>query len=256
MRIIIIVISLAAFALGAAFLAAAPGVKAGLWGFGDVYGLFQTATPAVLGAGVSALLGGIFLLLRGRGGIGLLSLAAGATALAGGSIPIRMKMLADANPFIHDITTDMENPPQIIAAASAPRENPPEYVGEQPEPTGDGRTIAEAQMAAFPDIAPRTYARDVVTTVDAARAAIEALKMEIIADGALNEADGAGWRVEAVFTSAGFGFKDDFIVRVRPDGEASVVVDVRSKSRVGISDLGANAARVRAFFEKLDAALA
>jgi uncharacterized protein (DUF1499 family) len=56
--------------------------------------------------------------------------------------------------------------------------------------------------------------------------------------------------VEATDTTFWFGFKDDVVVRVRPEGEGSRI-DVRSMSRVGVSDLGANAERVRKFLAKL-----
>ena len=59
-------------------------------------------------------------------------------------------------------------------------------------------------------------------------------------------------RFEATETSAFFQFKDDVVLRVRPSetGERSIV-DMRSVSRVGISDLGMNAKRVRAFLADL-----
>ena len=47
-----------------------------------------------------------------------------------------------------------------------------------------------------------------------------------------------------------FGFKDDIVVRVTPQGSGSVV-DVRSLSRVGGSDFGANAKRVRAYLQRV-----
>ena len=52
--------------------------------------------------------------------------------------------------------------------------------------------------------------------------------------------------VEAVATTFWFGFKDDLVVRIRPEGDGSVI-DVRSVSRVGQSDVGANAARIERF---------
>ena len=56
--------------------------------------------------------------------------------------------------------------------------------------------------------------------------------------------------LEGVATSQLFKFRDDFVVRVRADGDASVV-DMRSKSRDGIGDRGVNAARIRTFFAAL-----
>ena len=62
--------------------------------------------------------------------------------------------------------------------------------------------------------------------------------------------DTAAGRLEATHTTRWFGFKDDVIVRIRPEGTGSRV-DVRSVSRVGLSDLGANAERIRGFLAKL-----
>jgi uncharacterized protein (DUF1499 family) len=65
-------------------------------------------------------------------------------------------------------------------------------------------------------------------------------------------ADSAAGRVEATATTRWFGFKDDVVVRVRPDGAGSRI-DVRSVSRVGGSDVGANAARIRAYLARVAA---
>src|SRR5437667_189642 len=62
---------------------------------------------------------------------------------------------------------------------------------------------------------------------------------------------GGGGRIEATATTAWFGFKDDVVIRVTPRGADSAVVDMRSKSRVGKSDVGANAARIRDYFAAL-----
>ena len=63
--------------------------------------------------------------------------------------------------------------------------------------------------------------------------------------------DAAGGRIEATDTSMWFGFKDDVVVRVLPHPSGGSRVDVRSVSRVGGSDIGANAKRVRQFLAKL-----
>ena len=59
-------------------------------------------------------------------------------------------------------------------------------------------------------------------------------------------------RIEAIDQDTWFGLKDDIVVRIRADGDGSRV-DIRSKSRAGSTDLGANAQRIRAFSEKLKA---
>ena len=66
----------------------------------------------------------------------------------------------------------------------------------------------------------------------------------------LDESNGT---IEAVATSTVFGFQDDVAIRVRPDG-ASSVVDVRSKSRDGKGDLGANAERIRQYVAVVETA--
>ncbi|PZO06409.1 MAG: DUF1499 domain-containing protein, partial [Alphaproteobacteria bacterium] len=80
----------------------------------------------------------------------------------------------------------------------------------------------------------------------------------------LAEAEAQGWTIvsqdpatgtlSATATTFWFGFKDDVAVRVRAEGAGSVV-DVRSTSRVGLSDLGANAARIEAYLSSLAARL-
>jgi uncharacterized protein (DUF1499 family) len=65
-------------------------------------------------------------------------------------------------------------------------------------------------------------------------------------------ADAREGRIEATDTTRWFGFKDDVVIRVRPDAAGSRV-DVRSKSRVGRGDAGANAARIRRFRSELQA---
>jgi uncharacterized protein (DUF1499 family) len=63
--------------------------------------------------------------------------------------------------------------------------------------------------------------------------------------------DAPAGRIEATDTTTWFGFKDDIIVRVRPEASGGSRVDVRSVSRLGESDVGANAKRVRKYLAKL-----
>jgi uncharacterized protein (DUF1499 family) len=58
-------------------------------------------------------------------------------------------------------------------------------------------------------------------------------------------------RIEATATTLWFGFKDDVVIRIQPDPSGSRL-DIRSASRVGISDVGKNAARIRAFRKRMD----
>jgi len=61
--------------------------------------------------------------------------------------------------------------------------------------------------------------------------------------------------VEATETTTWFGFKDDIVVRIKDEGSQRFV-DIRSKSRIGRSDLGKNAERIHTFVDELNAVLA
>jgi len=248
LKIVIFLVSIAAVLAALAIAAAGPGTRFGVWDFGVGLGILQMATIPVLVLAVASLVVVILALWKARG---LAPLAILALVMAGGAsvIPLQMRAAAEANPFIHDITTDISNPPQIVAAASAQRKNPPAYLGADPAPRGNGATISAAQQAAFPDIVPLSLKGNVRDVTAKARGIVESMGMEILPAPGLDGAVANESTIEAVATSTWFGFKDDFVVRLADQGDGSVRVDVRSKSRVGVSDLGANAARVRQFMK-------
>ena len=98
-------------------------------------------------------------------------------------------------------------------------------------------TLAKLQLEAYPDIQTLELASDVVSVVALASKVLEERGMEVV------NIDAELGIVEAIATTFWFGFKDDVVVRIRPTRTGSKV-DVRSVSRVGQSDLGANAARI------------
>jgi uncharacterized protein (DUF1499 family) len=136
-------------------------------------------------------------------------------------------------PAIHDITTDTIQPPPFLAVLPlrAGALNPADYGGPD---------VAAKQQQAYPDIVPLVLSVPPGRAFDRAVAAAKALGWDVVAS------DPVGARIEATDTTFWFGFKDDVVVRVTPQPTGSRV-DVRSLSRVGGGDLGANAARVRAF---------
>ncbi len=258
-RILITLISAFAVIAGLAALAAGPGARFGVWDYMTGFTILRAVgsplpmlqpygSPAAILAVLSAL--SFVIALFVAPGRAVLALIGAFAAAAAAYAPMQIRARVEANPRIHDITTDIQDPPAIVAAADAPRRNPAHYVGAEPAPGVDEFSIADAQVAAFPDIKPLVFKASVQDATAAARDAVVAMGMEIIAEGPAGDAVGSGWRIEAVATSFWFGFKDDFIVRLTPLGEG-VRVDVRSKSRVGLSDLGANAARIRTFSSQL-----
>jgi uncharacterized protein (DUF1499 family) len=254
-RAIIWIVSVVAMLGGLAVLAAGPGTRFGLWDFRVGLGIIQLAAIPLLVAAVAALLTLGLAIWKARR---LAPLAAAGLLLAGGAavVPLQMKAAADANPFIHDITTDFVSPPAIVAASAASRMNPVDYLGGDAVPGAeDGLTVSEAQKRAFPDITAVEVAVDLATVAERAEGVIAAMGMEILNGAPAAPGSVDRLEIEAVATTLWFGFKDDFVVRLTKQPGGVTRVDTRSKSRVGVSDLGANAARTRQFMKELKASM-
>jgi uncharacterized protein (DUF1499 family) len=139
---------------------------------------------------------------------------------------------ASSVPPIHNISTDTVNPPQfdkLVAVRTAAKANP--LTNLDPE-------LAAQQTTAYPWVKPLTLQASAYEVVDRAEAVMRDMGLEIVS---VNKTAGL---VEATATTFWFGFKDDVAVRVQPAVDGGTRVDVRSISRVGQSDLGANAARI------------
>ncbi len=197
------------------------------------WGAYLAATAA----GVSAV-GLVLLLFRPKDMRRGVSLAGVSLLLAISlfAVPYSWR-LGPAVPPIHDITTDTQDPPQFVAVV--PLNTPDRTVYE-------GDRIASLQREAYPDLQP------VVLSVPPAQAYERALETVHEMGWDLVEAEPASRRIEATDTTFWFGFKDDVVIRVRPDGEGSRV-DVRSLSRVGGGDVGTNARRIRAYVAAMTA---
>lgn len=155
------------------------------------------------------------------------------------ALPWSWQRKAKSVPPIHDITTDTQEPPAFVAVLPlrAMAKNPTEYGGD---------SVASLQRAAYPDVIPVRLSVPPAVAFAKVRAAASTMRWELAA------VDSAAGRLEATATTRWFGFKDDVVVRVRPDGTGSRV-DVRSLSRIGGSDVGTNAERIRAFVARLKA---
>jgi hypothetical protein len=149
-------------------------------------------------------------------------------------------------PRLYDITTDPLDPPRYEALARIrPRDaNSTIY---------QGLAAAELQRAGYPDIETLDADVSVLASYEAALAVIRKRRWRIVEQRPPQPPRREG-RIEAIALTPIMGFRDDVVVRVRPDGENSRV-DVRSSSRYGSFDFGANAARVRALIEDIDDAV-
>jgi uncharacterized protein (DUF1499 family) len=152
--------------------------------------------------------------------------------------PLVMVYQAQRLPNIHDISTDTNDPPSFVDVLPL-RQGARNAVDYEPE-------TAIQQRRGYPDIAPLRLALPPAEAFERAERAARAMGWQIVA------AKPDALRIEATDTTLMFGFKDDIVIRIRPQAQGSVV-DVRSLSRIGGSDIGANARRVRAFLSKLAA---
>jgi fatty-acyl-CoA synthase len=172
----------------------------------------------------------------------VLTLLAPAAVLAGLN---GMRAQARANP-VHDVATDVDDPPLPSPALVALRG--PDAHEIQREPRMEVRA-GRPEVENWADDRVLRISADLCPTARPVRLPLAPAEAEARVEAAMREAglslragDELG-RVEGTHTSFWYEFKDDVIARVRPDGAGSRV-DLRSISRVGGSDLGANCARV------------
>jgi uncharacterized protein (DUF1499 family) len=164
--------------------------------------------------------------------------AVGAIVLAGIVIamPLSQKIRATGVPPIHDITTDTANPPAFVDVLPLRKDaaNPADY-----EKDGGAKTAA-MQEKAYPDIKTLDMAVPADQAFDKALGVAKSMGWDIVAQ---SKPEG---RIEATDTTFWFGFKDDIVIRIQ-SADSGSRVDIRSESRIGLSDIGVNAKRVRAF---------
>ncbi len=130
-------------------------------------------------------------------------------------------------PRINDITTTPDDPPRFRSLAAYPPSN------------------AAIQKKAYPELAPLSRAEPPAAAFRAAVAAARRMpRWEVVYE------DAAAYILEAVATTGLMRFKDDIVIHVRPSGSGAAV-HVRSKSRLGRGDLGANAKRIKAYAAEL-----
>lgn len=225
-----------ALACGIAELLAGLGYRWGWWHFRTGIQIMRWSASTDLAAVVLTLAAAMLALKYGT----RRALAAGVAGLVLSLVvagpPLYYWRTVERVPRIHDISTDTGNPPRYVAVLPLRMgaENPIDY----------GADVAAQQKQAYPDIAPAMLDVPPVQAFARAERAARAMGWEIVAVAPED------LRIEATDTTLLFGFKDDIVVRVQPSGNGSRV-DVRSLSRVGKSDFGVNANRIRKFLRQL-----
>ncbi|MEO5659410.1 MAG: DUF1499 domain-containing protein [Polaromonas sp.] len=227
-----------AIACALAELLAGPGYRLGLL---DLGAAIQTIRWAASGAAVVFFVALFSIVLARRRRIKravVIFLAAAIVSFLTSAPPTLLWFRVQSLPHIHDISTDVENPPRYAAVLPLRKgaSNATEYTA----------TGAAQQRLGYPDIAPVVLEMSAPRAFERAERVARSMRWDIVA------VEPGELRIEATATTFLFGFKDDIVIRVQPMGSGSRV-DMRSLSRVGGSDFGVNAGRIRAFMHKLRA---
>ena len=214
------------------------GYRLDLWDYRDGIGalryVFWLAAGVCAAAAAAVILG---IVCRRPGAIACGSIAlviAGITAY----VPWSLREQLNRVPPIHDISTDTANPPLFVRIAATRRTS-------QHSVAYDGPEVAALQKKGYPDIAPLVLRSPPDKVFKAAQSVLAGMGLEVV------DANPGQGRIEATDQSLLFGFEDDVVVRIVAGADGATTVDIRSKSRVGRSDLGINAHRIRAFSSTL-----
>ena len=235
MKALVSLVSLIAF-----LLVALPGplYKYGIVDLGTAFTGFKFGVFAGIAALILLVLQMIFKRKTVTLGSTVIALLLSAIAIA---MPLSMMNKGKSVPPIHDISTDLINPPKFVAIAPlrADAPNPVEYAGAE---------AAKQQRDAYPDLKTLSYTQSKSELIKSTEQAINNLGWDLV------NSDVDKGIVEATDSTMWFGFKDDVVVRVTDNGSERLL-DIRSKSRVGGSDLGKNAERIHNFINELDKVL-
>lgn len=190
----------------------------------------------------TALVGGVMIWNRGLKGAGRILLAT-LIGLAILATPAYLAFKAMTLPKLNDISTDIDNPPSFSRsrAALAARNG---HV-----PVERDRAARQPQREAYQRITPIITELPAEEAYDIALKAARNMGWQVIEGTVPGGRSGIG-RIEAIATTSILRFTDDVTIRVRPRVDGSRI-DIRSASRIGQHDLGANAARIQAFSDEV-----
>lgn len=233
-RVLTVALAVAALAM---LLLSGPGTRAGWWEWPFGLSLLKYAVYVGAAAAIASLVLIVLLAVpkwRTRPWLPVLALC---IALVAAAPPLILLGQAKSVPPIHDITTDTADPPAFVALLEVRNRSPNGAAY-------GGPAIAAQQQKAYPEVKPLVIAAPPREAMQRALDAARSMGWEV------RSSDAASGRIEATDTTTWFGFRDDVIVRIRAEGTGSRI-DVRSVSRVGASDIGANAKRIREFLSRL-----
>lgn len=235
MKVLVSLVSLIAFLL---VILPGPLYKFGIVELGVAFTGFKFGVYAGGAALVLLIVQALFMRKTLTLSSGVIALVFSVVAIA---MPLNMMNKAEGVPAIHDISTDLVNPPKFVAIAPlrANASNPVEYAGEE---------TAVQQRKAYPELVTLSFAQSKADLMTASEQAVKNLGFALVS---ANTATGI---VEATDTTTWFGFKDDVVIRIKDEGSQRFV-DIRSKSRVGRSDLGKNAERIHSIINELNTLL-
>ncbi|HEY3487635.1 MAG TPA: DUF1499 domain-containing protein [Gammaproteobacteria bacterium] len=215
------------------------GVRFGFWEFRTGFGILRWSVYA---AGAAVVLSLVAVMLAKPAGVGfwdlriILAFIIGAAVIA---VPYFTVKEFRKIPTVADATTDMEDPPQFVALIPLRQKtakNPLQYRYDE---------ASALQRQYFPDLTGFSADKKPAEIIAAAKVAALAMGLEIV-DAVPEEG-----RLEATDTTFWFGFKDDVIVRARPQADGRTQVDIRSASRVGRLDGGVNGKRVQRLLQMM-----
>ncbi len=222
-------------------LAGGPGVHLGLWTpiDGFVLSLKGGFMGGIALAGLSLVVIVIMAVKKTCRGLGKVILALCIGLLLAAPVGYFRLSGGGGAPPIHDITTDLVNPPKFIALVGKRGEgaNSLEY---------DSEKLVSLQQEFYPYILP------IMTSAEPQEALIQAMEVAAGLGWVLSGLDSEAGRFEATDYSFWFKFADDIVVVVK-ETETGSQIDLRSVSRVGVSDLGVNAKRIKSFQDSFPA---
>ncbi|MEM0930604.1 MAG: DUF1499 domain-containing protein [Pseudomonadota bacterium] len=232
-------VTLAGLLVVLVFLGLIYGYRFGMVPLMSVFSGMRTLFPLLLIASLATVAASGALFFRRSFLAATAALAVAISAGVFGMVPLWMRSEGAKVPPIHDITTDTIDPPLFvdIVPLRADASNPPEY----------DRGQTEQQLEAYPHLTPLVMPRPLPEAYAIALGAVRAEGLVLVASV---PEEG---RIEAYARTPLFDFKDDVVIRLRDAHGVATVIDIRSKSRVGRSDLGFNARRIESLLEAMEA---